>query len=293
MISPFSRLLIVALSLLTAASCQSLFAPKPKGKSPLKPARMSAESCVLDVFFVNVPFGDAKANDELWQELDEQCLPSDLRQRLSCNGFRVGLVNGQMPVTLSQLMELGDKPAPLEDAEEAKPAEANGVSRVSRRHIQTQPGQRSEIIASGIYGQLPVLAWSESGVGGETYDQAQGILAVKAYPQPDGQVRLEITPELHYGQPRKNFVLDPSGGVGHLEFHRPIRAFADLTANMKLQPGTMIVMCSLPNHPGSLGHHFFTEQDGKPAQKLLVIRLSQTQRDDLFDPGEPLVLPDK
>jgi hypothetical protein len=287
-------MLIAVLALLSAASCQSLFAPKPKGKSPLAPAHMSADCCVLDVFFVTVPFGDVRANDELWQEIDEQRFEPDLRQRLGGNGFRVGQVGGQIPIALSQLMELNEKAAPAEETLGAAAAEMAENSRVSHRHIQTPPGQRNEIIASGIYGQLPVLLWSKSGmVGGDIYEQAQAVLAVKAYPQSDGQVRLEITPELQYGQPKQNFVLDTSGGVGRMDFSRPKRPFNDLAINATLAPGSMLVMCSLPNRPGSLGHHFFSEKDDKPLQKLLIIRLSQTQRDDLFDPGETLKLPEK
>jgi hypothetical protein len=287
-------MLIAVLALFSAASCQTLFAPKPKGKSPLAPARMTADSCVLDVFFVNVPFGDAKANDELWQEIDEQRFDPDLRQRLGGNGFRAGVVGSQIPTALSQLMELNEKPPATGDDAEAKLAEATDRPRVSRRHIQTRPGERCEINASGIYEQLPVLVWSESGmVGGETYEQAQGVLAVRTYPQPDGRVRLEITPELQYGQSRKNFVLDASGGVGHMDFSRAKRCFDDLATDAVLPPGSMLVMTSLPHRPGSLGHHFFTETGGKPMQKVLVIRLSQTQHDGLFDPGEPLALPEK
>ena len=46
----------------------------------------------------------------------------------------------------------------------------------------------------------------------------------------------------------------------------------------------------MPNRPGSLGHHFFTERQDRPEQKLLIIRLSQTQHDGLFNPPEPLKL---
>jgi hypothetical protein len=280
-------MLVAVLALLSAASCQNLFSPKTKGKSPLGAAHMANDCCVLDVFFVNVPFGDARANDELWQEIDEQRLPPDVRHRLGCNGFRVGVVGGQVPTTLSKLMELNETPAPTEEVPGTKVAEMADNPRVTRRHIQTRPGQPSFINASSIYEQLPVLFWSDSGrIGGESYEQAQGVLAVKAYPQPDGQVRLEITPEVQHGQPKNNFVLDTSGGVGHMNFEKAKRIFPDLTANATLAPGSMVVMCSLPNRPGSLGHHFFTEKDGKPIQKLLIIRLSGTQNADLFDPGD-------
>ncbi len=54
----------------------------------------------------------------------------------------------------------------------------------------------------------------------------------------------------------------------------------------------MLVLSSLSNRPGSLGHHFFTEKqnEGRLEQKLLIIRLAQTQHDGLFNPPEPLKL---
>jgi hypothetical protein len=247
----------------------------------------------LDVFFVNVPLGDPRANDELWQEIDEQRFAPDLRQRLSRNGFRAGLVGGQIPIALSQLLELKEKSVATEEVEGEKLADMAEKPRVSWRHIQAQTGQRSEIIASGVYDQLPVLVCDSGRIGGDMYEQAQGVLAVRAYPQPDGQVRLEVTPELQYGQPKQNFLLETAGGVDRMDFSRKKHVFSELMANATLAPGSMMVLCSLPDRPGSLGHYFFTEKDGKPIQKLLVIRLSGTQRDDLFDPGETLKLPEK
>jgi hypothetical protein len=53
----------------------------------------------------------------------------------------------------------------------------------------------------------------------------------------------------------------------------------------------MLILGSLPSRSGSLGHHFFTkENNGRLEQKLLIVRLSQTQHDGLFDPPEPLNL---
>ena len=55
-----------------------------------------------------------------------------------------------------------------------------------------------------------------------------------------------------------------------LEASRPKRTFDDMTLSADLAPGAMLVLSSLPNRPGSLGHHFFTENDdGKLEQKLL------------------------
>jgi hypothetical protein len=294
MIAPRCRLLIASLALLTTVGCQALFAPTPKGRSPLAPAQMSADCCVLDAFFVNVPFGDVRANDDVWHELDEQRFPAELRRRLANNGFRIGQTGGQIPTVLSQLMELNDKPAPTGDVLGENPTEVAENARVTRRHIQTRPGERSEINASGIYDQLPVLFSNDAGsIGGETYEQAQAVLAVKTFPQPDGQVRLEITPEVQHGQPKNHFVLDTTGGGGHIDISRAKRVFTELITNATLAPGSMIVMSSLPDRAGSLGQHFFADKDGKPTQKLLIIRLSGTSNADLLDSGDTLTLPDE
>jgi hypothetical protein len=54
----------------------------------------------------------------------------------------------------------------------------------------------------------------------------------------------------------------------------------------------MIVVSCLPERPGSLGHRFLTEvRSGQKEQKLLVIRLSQTQHDDLSPPVQ-VISPD-
>jgi hypothetical protein len=49
----------------------------------------------------------------------------------------------------------------------------------------------------------------------------------------------------------------------------------------------MLLVTTQPGKPGSLGHQFFTQREKDvEEQRLLLIRLSQTQRDDLFAPEE-------
>ncbi|MGD0653065.1 MAG: hypothetical protein ABSA16_01855 [Thermoguttaceae bacterium] len=278
---PFRLGRIIALlpALLAIAGCAK---PLIKGTSPLAPARMSPDSCVLDVFFVRVPFGDPRANDELWRELDEQHFAADLRARLMRNGFRVGLLDGQIPVVLSNLMELGDKPPPTDEIKGTNITDLGSKPRVIRQHMQIHAGRPSEILASGIYEQLPVLFSESHSLGGDTYYQAQAIFNLKAFPLADGRVRVDLTPEVHHDQPRQRRVEDQ--GVLRFDFSKPKRVFDDIAISAKLSPGGMLVMTSLPNLSGSLGHCFFTEteNEGRLEQKLLIIRLSQTQYDGLF-----------
>ena len=279
------RQIVLLLAVLAIAGCNT---PLRKGKSPLMPAQMSSDSVVLDMFFVRFPFGDPAVNDKLWEEIDEQQFSPELRERLARNGFRVGLVSGPMPVELSKLLQLNDKPAPTQEIEDAKIDNLEAQPRVVRRHLQLRAGQRSEIIASGVYAQLPVLIWESGQVCGQTYNQARGIFAVTSFPQPDGRVRLELAPELHHGQARQRWV--GSQGILRLEAGQPRQTFDDMTITADIAPGAMLMLSSLPNRPGSLGHHFFTESDGRLEQKLLIVRLSQTQHDGLFNPPEPLKL---
>ena len=261
------------------------------------PAQMSADSVALELFFVRCPFGDANVNDKLWQEIDEQHLSPDLRKRLARNGFRVGLVGGQIPAELSKLLELSGKPDEAKDKNNDKDEPGSKVDeqstepRVVRRHLQLRAGHRSEIIASSVYPHLPVLVWELGQVSGRTFDDAQAIIAAKAFPQPDGRIRLELVPELHHDQATQHWV--GNQGVLRLEASRPKKIFDDLTVAAELSPGGMLVLSSLPNRQGSLGHHFFTENNGHLEQKLLIVRLSQTQHDGLFLPPEPLRLDDQ
>ena len=161
--------------------------------------------------------------------------------------------------------------------------------RSGRRHLQTRAGQGNEILASSIYPELTVLLRKGDQLSGHTYCQAQGVFAAKTFPQPDGRTRLELVPELHHDQPRPRWDVG-NQGVLRLESSRPREVYADMTIAADLPPGAMLILSSLPNRPGSLGHDFLTANDGRLEQRLLIVRLSQTQHDGLFVAPEPLNL---
>ncbi len=253
---------------------------------------MSPDAMVLDVFFVPVQFDDPQANVVLWQELDEQHFPPEVRRELSSRGFRVGVTGGQIPVALSQFMGLNDKPAPSSNENQICLDMIDSQSGVLRRHMPLRPGRRGEIHTSRIYDKVPVLETNASGrLSGRDYAQAEGVLAVKAYPQSDGRVRLDLIPELHYGSVRQGWV--GNNGILRMDAGKARRPFDEMTFSATLTPGQMLVVSSLPNRTGSLGHYFLTQDSsGEIEQRLLVLRLSQTQHDDLLALPEVLPLDD-
>ncbi|MFW6125300.1 MAG: hypothetical protein ACOC46_04060 [Pirellulales bacterium] len=271
--------IVAALLLLSGTSgCREL--ALRESESPLKPTRMSDDSLVLDVFFIRCPMGDPRLNEALWAEVDEQQLPPGLRRRLAENGFRAGLVAGSLPPTLADLMELPGKPPPADESGEVRTVSLEDEPTVVRRHLQTPPGKRNEVVASALYESLPALRCCEGQLRGETFHQAQGIFGVRARPQSDGRVRLQLVPELHYGRPRQRWA--GHQGVLRMETRRARQVYDDLAVDVPLLPGDMLVFSSLPSRPGSLGHYFLTAGRGELQQKLLVVRLSQTQHDGVI-----------
>lgn len=281
--------MFVCLVLAAGPACTPI---QPVGKSPLAQPQMSPQAAVLDIYFIRVPFGDPKANDLLWQEIDEQPFPTELRQEMSRNGFRLGVISGQIPTALADLMQLSAEPPPTpQSALESRlnTADLSGEAKVVQRHLQVRPGQRNEIVTSPLHDELPVLLWESNQLCGQTYRQAQSALTVRTQNQRDGRVQLHLVPEIQHGEPKQRWV--GGQGVLRLEAGRAKKVFEHLSIAATLAPGQMLVMTNLPARSGSLGHHFFTDrQTGDTVQKLLVIRLSQTQHDDLIAPPEVLQL---
>jgi hypothetical protein len=277
-----------ALFCLTAlAGCRNF--AEPVGKSPLKPARMSPDSVALDAFFVKFPFGEVEPNGALWADVDEMNLPAEVRQRLACNGFRVGLVGGQVPASLARLLELKDKPAPRCRSLENQIVDLEHEPRVVRRHMELRAGVWTPMIASDVQEEMPVLLCFPTGVEGESFRSAQAVLAIKVAAERDGRVRVRLVPEIHHGESKLRYV--STQGALRIQPGQAKRAFEDMTMEAVLAPGHILVLSTVLHRPSTLGHRFFTENtDGHVEQKLLVLRLAQTQHDELFEPADILPL---
>ena len=268
--SPSGRIPIL-LALLVAVGCREPLTPR--GVSPLQQTQMRCGSVALEIVSVRFSPADSESLAEIWTAADEQHFPPELRKRLAHSGFRVGILGNQMPESLAKLLETKQRAAPLGQAQEVDVAELQTPSRVSARHLQTRPGQRSEIVSSGVLERLSVLVCEEGEIRGQTYNQAQGIFVLRATPQSDGRVSLELTPEIQHDRNRQQWVGDQA--AWRLEVGRPKRVLDDLRLTATLRPGHMLLLGSQPNRPGSLGHNFFSETggpDGPPQQKLLLVR---------------------
>ncbi|HZZ28932.1 MAG TPA: hypothetical protein VFE46_13100 [Pirellulales bacterium] len=251
--------------------------------SLLKPLDMVDDGVQLEIISIRFSPHDEELNGMLWDQIDEQQIPLATRRALGENGFRAGVISGELPAPLARKLAAAEKkPATMTEAA----ARLEKASPVSRQQMQLHSGWRGEIIASNIYPEVPLLMNEHGEVSGHTYQQAQGILAAKAEALGDRRVTLHLTPELQYGEPRQEWISEdgrilPQSG-------KPKRVFERLAFDATLEPSQMLVLTASPERPGTLGHYFFTEpqpDSDEVQQKLVVVRLGQTRYDNLFPPA--------
>jgi hypothetical protein len=254
-------------------------------KSPLERANPSLDSVTLEIFSARGPLGNDAFNTRLWKEIDEQRIPAEVRVKLAESGFRAGIVGGHVPDELAKLLTLTDKPNPKSD--EPAPINLEEEPGVTMRLLQARAGKRNEVVCSGQYAELPLLVSKGKDVTGQTYLQADGRFALKSYPDTTNRVQLDLVPEVHHGEQQARWV--GGDGIMRLEPGKRREVFDDLRIRVALAPGEMLLMTTLPERPGSLGHYFFTQPTSeRTSQKLLVIRVAHGGGDALFgnEPAE-------
>lgn len=276
--------------LLLAALCGCAQSPRGE-RSPLAPVTMLPDSVVLELTFVRFPLGRADLDQELWTEVDEQKLPLAVRRSLEEQGMRAGVLSGYLPRSLEK--ELAKQPAPSPSSEAAV-INFDTESTITTRHVQARPAKRVEVVAAGPYPRLPVFEIDAGGsLEGRDYTDAECCFMLRAWPRANGNVRLDLLPELHYGQARPRLAAQPEMGLVYFEPGRDRKAFERLMFDVELAPGEILVLAGRSDRPGSLGHHYFVtpgKQAGAREQKLLLVRLAQTQNDGVFSVDELLDL---
>ena len=177
--------------LLVLALCASgcmLYNPvvTPSGKI-LQPTLMPPGTVALEVISICLPPDNPDLAARLWEEVDEQDFPVEVRRQWEKNGFRAGTLAGQIPPAISQLLDFKGKTVAAGEVQHVNVADLAVTARVTTEHMQTHAGQRYEIAASSILDRMPILTSDAGGVHGQPYDQAQGIFAMQVA-LPDGRV---------------------------------------------------------------------------------------------------------
>ena len=263
------------------AGCSTWDTHAPRSESLLKPITLTDDGMQLEVISVRFPLGDPDFNAELWNKIDEQQLPLAVRRELAENGLRSGVLYGELPPVIAQKLAAAENR--LASVTEAS-ARFERSAPATRQTMQLHSGWRGEILASGVYAELPLMMLDNGRLAGRTYPQAQGIIDAQVQALGDHRIKLHLTPQLQYGEARQQWVTED--GVIRPQTAKPKQAFERLAFDAALAQDQMLLVTSLPERPGTLGNYFFTEEkDGQPQQKLVVIRLAESRYSDLFVPS--------
>lgn len=281
-----------ALALLAwlVSGCQ-LFSAGPasrKSHSPLQPAQASPDSVAMNIVWARFPANDPVLDDAAWREIDETQIDPAVRRELLNNGLRAGVISGSLPSAIAKIVHQDDRPeSSPEDGESTTAAKLQTADLLTEpivhgRTSRLRRKQRTEIQASEIYPSLPLLVSGGAELGGHTYEQAQAVYALRVDPQPDRTTMVELTPELQYGQPRLRITGGEEGFFRQASM-KDREVFDRLRLSVKLAPGEMLVLMSLPDAGSRLGHYFHTvdSADGLQ-QKLILIRLAEVPPSDTF-----------
>jgi hypothetical protein len=267
------RWLIIGLFPLVGCATWSAPEDEPLG---LPGPRMTPDSVVLEMTFVQLPLEESTEAD-LWLQVDEQHLPLETSRRLHENGIRTGLVGSQFPEALHRLL---DKPGPNEMIVAGmSPAETELFAQQKR--LQIRAGEsHAVVVAPQQTGEMVVLLSEEGSISAHRFSDAKGFLSITSTPLGDGRVRVELTPEIEHGHLRQR--ISGVRGSWLVTNSRERRVFDELRFSTVMSAGQTLMITCTPELKGLGDQLLVTGESATRARTLMLIRLAQTQIDDLF-----------
>jgi hypothetical protein len=286
-----------ALLSLLLGGCATWHVPITHQDWKLPAQNSGSDSVTFEIAFVRWPSGlseEAGTTEgtpgDLWRALDEQFLPPELRQNFAANGMRAGIISDPLPNSIRAALEATSDPLSVITDQNASPG-TEVLARRERRQCPSESRQEIEVLPMR-EGKRIVLANESGRVRAEEFEQPRGFIRFTTHAMGDGRVRAELVPIIDFGKPKQRII----GGQGAYRYdtRRDERVYDKLEFSTALFPGRTLVLTSSTDKKG-LGAVLFADRfEGSPDQLLLLIRIAETQRDELFSPRtqqESLVTP--
>ena len=284
---PFLFLILLSIACLHTLSGCAFFSPsKFRGQSKdasetlLKKSAMSPDSVVIEISQVNIPASRVHLFDDLWNSLDVTRIDLEQRKVWDRNGLRVATAGGTMPSQYQTLLE-------EEIKHEASAVDSTEPKTAPRRRLQSRSGKPFRIATKAIQPELHWFIEEKDGYRyGNSRDLAQPELVVRSFAKGEGNVRLLMVPEILFGEAKQ--VVTTANSSLRYEMKRDSITFTDLRLDTELALGESLVISAsqigAQDQTFGIGDAFFVNEDG--SIRILVVRIAQTQQDDLFDPGD-------
>lgn len=225
------------------------------------------KKCALRVVILDRLHRDPVLNEVVWKAVDEQSISSEARSALQANGLRMGRITGDIPLELEKIL---DAPPP------------NKVEPVT---FYLDEGEQTLISVCEPADQISLLLNLGDRVFGKDYGAASGYYRVTPQHRDGAAVSLRFTPEIHHGPIQRSFQA----------IHQPIdfapqqfkitdgqreESLRELSADIVVEPGQVVVLGCLPERERSLGSFFFTMADSQAdqrRQRLILLWASRNQ----------------
>ncbi len=280
--------LSLACWIVLTCGCAQWNSSSPVKKNWLAPPKMASDGALFEIAVVDVGDGAAGVEEELWREADEQFLPTEVRRRLAAAGIRCGSLGSQIPESIRKWLESQQTSVALDEKDGA--AVLSDVP--TQRRLQCRAGRPQFILACKPRPKLVVTNRVDGEATSEEFQDAACELRLKANPQGDGRVRLEVVAGIRHGNPRQRWVGDQ--GLFRLDNNRECRFFDDTKVEATLVPGQTLLWTAAAEEKG-IGQAFFADdQAAGLRRKIILVRLAQTKLDDLFAPqhaSTPIITP--
>ena len=218
----------------------------------------SSDGLIVDYILLERPAGDPFLNRDLWTA----ALPAGAPERRTLlveNGLRAGTLAGNVPTPFRTLIE----------------SESDTV----KSHRSTFNNRKETVIPTAgpidpcRFSVLADLAGKPAPV---ELKQANCGILVRPQPTPDGRVRLWCEPQIQHGDKRAWFRPNEDGTQFAKCEEVPLEKYPGLGFEVTLGPDDYLVIGWAADEPDSLGSVLFAvEAQGRPRQRLLVIRARQ------------------
>lgn len=238
----------------------------------LPDAMIPDDSSVLDVAFLKIPSSSRlDARSLPWDTMDESVVPIEVRKRFEANGLRVGRVvafdASQLPAASLEVDAVSDNTGLTSDFDRR------------RRRLTCRDGKTYTLVPRRPRsGTVATLLNLETGVEGRSLQNPQFNFGLQTLRLDDGRVSIKLTPEVHYGEVKQNYVSNDSLAF-RLDFSRDVWVLDSLEMEVALDEGQAVVI--LPHdEPFGLGKQVLVGRgaDNVEERTAVVVHLSRRPR---------------
>ena len=276
--------IVISACLLWTLGCASW---SPTGEEPASPKKSNSltappstlDTAGIETILVRLDSNQSQQVEEVWSQIDEQAIKPELRIALDRNGMRAGKISSTIPLLLEQWIQQTVRRV------EENPMEQAGLAADISSYAQLwrcRDHSRKELTIRRL-SSIPVnVAYHDGSSFQENLcDSPHFLMSIHAAPLSDTTAKIRMVPEVEYGEFVKKVVTREA--AIRTDTRRESLVFEKLAVDLRIQKGEYLLFGPTAESR-SLGEHYFhtLTQTGEVQPVLLVVRLSESNKDDAF-----------